>query len=238
MSTNTGRVMDNVRSMLRDRDFSDLLFDTRELIYHAQAETQMLYQDIGISASWENAVLTLTPNVYEYTITKPSISGFVAAHLNQIIGVRLHSRQWPLTRMTDDELEALRRGPSVTLGPPQAIVFNEGSDQTMGVRLWPTPSEVDTIDWLRSWVPSFSDGYNQTLNITDSIFLSEAAVKVLEKRIARSIISSRMPDKLTERGVSPGYVKQLSEDIAEGTRLEKIRVNSLFRTGRISRGQA
>ena len=228
MSTTIGTVRDRVRTKLRDRNASDAMMNSFEINNMIRTELPPLLQEIGLGPTWETSILTLTPNTYEYTI--PVASG--KAMLQQVQAFRLHSRNWPLARITNEELEAMRRGPSYSMGPPQAIVMWEDDSQQLRVRLWPVPSEADTVDWLRSWVPAYT-GID-----SDSIPLSEGAVGVLIDRVVRACLLLLPDDVIANRQINRNYVSLLSSDIERGVKLERIRINSLKRTGRLTRSQA
>lgn len=224
MSQTVATVVDHVRTLCRDRGVNDPALGTFEIKYHVKAEVEKLFQELGLAPQWENAITTLVVGTYEYTIA--ANGGLV----NQIITVRTHNRNWPLTRITDDELESMRRGPSTTIGLPQFICLREQPDQSILVRLWPIPSEVDTLDWLRARYPT-----SLTAD-TDSIPLSEPALRVLEKRVACTLLSM-LPDTEVESNLIDGkaVIAKWSAEDANSIRLERIRINSLKRTGRVGR---
>lgn len=223
MSQTVATVTSNIRTLLRDRSASDALVGTFELKYHLKAEVERLFEELGLAPEWETGVVTLTPGTYEYTISN------AGGLINQIVVVRAHNRNWPLARITDEELEAMRMGPSISSGPPQYIVMREKQDQSLFVRLWPVPSENDSLDWLRARYPA-----SLTAD-TDTIPLSEPGLRVLEKRVACSLLQLLPASELADRSVDPKVVGQWEKDIADGIRLERIRINSLKRTGRVGR---
>jgi hypothetical protein len=224
VSQTVATVVGNVRTLCRDRGVNDPALGTFEIKYHIKAEVEKLFQELGLAPEWETGVVTLVPGTYEYTIA--GSGGLV----NQIVTVRTHNRNRPLTRITDDELESMRRGPSTTIGLPEFICLREKQDQGIFVRLWPIPSEADTLDWLRARYPT-----SLTAD-TDSIPLSEPALRVLEKRVACTLLSI-LPDSETQGNLIDrnAVISKWSAEDANSIRLERIRINSLKRTGRVGR---
>ena len=115
MSQTVGTVRDNVRTLMRDRSVSDSMMGSFELNYHIKVECGRLFQEIGLAPTWENGIINLVIGTFEYTITA------TAGLVNQIIVLRTHNRNWPLARITDDELESMQLGPSSST--PEALFF-------------------------------------------------------------------------------------------------------------------
>lgn len=228
MARTVASVTNNVRTLLRDRSLSDALFNSFEINYHVMAEAERLFQEIGIGASWELGIVTIVPDTYEYTIT------VTAGLVEQVIALRLASRNWPIQRITNDELEAMRRGPSVSKSYPQFAAMWEDSAQSIKLRVWPIPAQADTIDWLRSRAPVWD-----TNDIPGtSIPLSDPALRVLEMKVAKRLLLQCPADALNSRLSAKDLATQLDRDIADGIRLERSRLNRFKRTGRIALGDA
>lgn len=227
MAKSVSQVVSDVRTLMRDRALSDALFNTFEITYHVCAEAERLFQEIGIGPSWEDGVISITPDTYEYSL--PVSSGL----LESVIAIRLHSRNWPIEKITNEELEAMRRGPSISKSFPMYVAMFESSDQSTKFRFWPIPSEADSIDWLRSKAPVWSAS-----PLADTIPLSDPAIRVLEMRVAKRLMLQIPQDALNNRLAAKDLIPQLDRDIADGIRLERSRINRLKRTGRMSRREA
>ena len=230
MARTVAEVRSGVRTYTRDRNAADSLLSPFEINHLIHGEAQRLFAEIGINPTWETGIVSVVSGTYEYTISVASGK----ANLSQVVALRLASRNWPIQRITDEQLESMRRGPSQASGFPLYAAIRESDSQTLKLRLWPTPNENDSIDWLRSWVPVWST----TTPDTDSIPLSDDAIRILEKRVAKAILSLLPDEQIAKRGISKEVVGLWDRDVAEGVRLERIRINSLKRTGMMARTQA
>jgi len=228
MGQSVATVVGNVRTLLRDRSLSDALFNSFEIRYHVMAEAERLFQEIGIGPSWETGVVSLVPDAYEYTLTVS------AGLVEKVIAWRLQSRNWPIQRITNEELEAMRRGPSVSRSFPQYVAVFEDSSQSLKLRFWPIPSEADSVDWLRSRAPVWATPDPSATVIP----LSDPALRVLEMKVVKRLLLQCPADALNSRLSAKDLATQLDRDIADGIRLERSRINRLKRTGRISLGDA
>lgn len=228
MGQSVATVVSNVRTLLRDRSLSDALFGSFEIRYHVVAEAERLFQEIGIGPAWEDGVVSIIPDTYEYTIT--ASGGLV----EQVMAWRLHSRNWPIQRITNEELEAMRRGPSVSKSFPQYVAVFEDSSQNLKLRFWPIPVEADSVDWLRSRAPVWASPDPSATVIP----LSDPALRVLEMKVVKRLLLQCPADALNSRLSAKDLANQLDRDIADGIRLERSRINRLKRTGRIALGDA
>lgn len=226
MSTTLATVRDHVRTLLRDRNAGAAMVNTFELNRMIGDEAMRVASEIGLGPTWETGAIPIVVGIYEYVLSVPTSK----TYMTQLLNVRLASRNWPIQRITDEMLEGFRMGPSVSNGFPQYVSIREKDDQTLLFRFWPIPNQTDSVDLLRSWMPTLTAD-------TDTIPLSDFAISLLVKRVVRNALAMLSDDVTTNRQINRAYAQSLDKDIEEGTRLERIRINSLKRTGMIARGQ-
>lgn len=225
MSGTLAGVRNNVRWLLQDHDPSNYAVSTPELNRLIEHRMQTAAVEIGQGPAWVTAALTLVPDQSDYTLP-------TGVTYQQVMLLRLGSQGWSMMRISMDIMTVKRRGPAIPRGLPTDYTLWEDTSQVVNVRLFPTPSQADTIDIFRSLVPA---------TLTDdstAIPFSDGGLRLLELGVALRAAKRMTPEQRAQRLLSDDVIKQWEQDIETEKRTERSRINRLKRTGQHALTQA
>lgn len=209
-----------VRLLLDDMNASDYAVDTERLTTLMESRMHFLAAEVGIGPDWVTGAVTLTANDYTYTLP-------TTFQYQRVMSIRLASQEWLLERVTHTQMLALKDGSTDATGDPTHYSLHEDSAQQVQIWLDPTPDQADTLDVMRSQVPSVLDAD------TDSIPFSDPMLRAFEMDCAAHGIAMMDDDERAKRKAVADNIPFWERSVGRLVRLERIRIGNLRRTGQI-----
>lgn len=213
MSETLANVRKRVRFHLRDRNPNQQVFSSFEL--NSAIEVAML--DVaGEARLGQEWVTGLAISNSTDTYAAPGSLEYA-----QLLRVRLASTQLDLEPITREQFERLRNGDTSAstagAGAPQMFVPYETPAQVLTLQLWPWPRAVDSLELLRSTLPTSLSSDAATLPF------DKLAVEATAKRAAGQLIAGAADDVLAKLGLSRDAGSMLVQSALRGEKRSRIR---------------
>ena len=135
-----------VRHLVKDVGVGDPVFSTASVLQAMERAMYALEGKLPAQPQLSTSFLSVVAGTYSY--------GSVATDLQAVNALRRQSDGGKVWRVTPQLGMELRRGQTVSSGPPEAIWFEESAAGVLTAYLWPTPSVADVFDAFREAGPT------------------------------------------------------------------------------------
>jgi hypothetical protein len=204
----------NIRWLLNDTSPSDRVFSTPLVNRIIENELPIFSQRLGLQPEWVVPFITVAAGVADYVITPATGK----THGN-IEVLRLNSTGWLPTRVTQEEMTAMRVAPpgGIPQGQTTAWTAWEGPDQVLRVRLYPIPAVADSIDAYRSALPATltSDATVLPFNVDQQ--------HAMEKWVGVCLLGRATEEDYGKLRLAPDYKSQLAAECEEAAKQSRAR---------------
>ena len=191
MSTDGPTVVTNVRAILREDQTGRPVFETAELRMAINRHVALVAKELGLGTSWDTSMVTLVTGTTDYTLPG-------ASEYERVVALKYTSDGVPLDIVSLAEILAAREG-ATAQGRPYRCCLRPTDTQTVVLMTDSNPTEGEDIDGLISLVPDRWDASDAT---APTIPFSEAAARVLELRVAESVVETAGAEKRNALAIS------------------------------------
>lgn len=213
MSETLANVRKRVRLHLRDRNPAQPVFSSFEINSAIEVAMLDVASETKLGQEWVTG-LAIGNSTDTYDLPG-------SVEYAQVLVVRLASTQLPLDLITREQFERMRAGDTAPAtagsGDPQMYVPFESPAQVAKLQLWPWPKKADTLEILRSTLPTSLTSDAATLPF------DKLGVESVSMRAAGRLIASAADDVLAKLGLAREAAGLLLQGAAHNEKKSRIR---------------
>ena len=210
MSQTLAQTLVRVRILLKDPNppaGGTVLAVTDVDAYHTLMDlAQIMAPDLGLGRGWVSAWIAISDT------ESSDFSPAVGIEYETILELVRASDHWPLERVSNTEMEMLRRGTMIPFGPKVThytiLEKTSGANEVVTIRVHPRPTAADSLDALLEEIP--------TAAYADATVLpfSHDALRGLEREAAIDLALGMLAEDFDDHGLSKDLLARWEREAA------------------------
>lgn len=175
--------------------------------------------ELGLGTAWVTSAITTATNTRDYTLS-------TASEYARVLDLVYESNNWPLTKISLDEVLDRRIGQAVSTGRQLLYAVTVSPTQEVQILFVGYPTAVENIKALVSLEPS---SWPKGPATPPTIPFSQRSLRALELSVAASCIEAAGEDKMVALRLDKSAPAQWKAEAAELERLERLVIIRLKR---------